>query len=298
VPDGLIVFTRWLQLAAALVLFGALLFARYGLNPERGAATPWMRPLLLTCAASSALATAGWLLAEAASLADDPQRPLAWSTLRVILFDTRFGTIALVRLLLLTTILVVLVTAPKRSAGVWLAAVAAVAVASFAGTGHGTSPGSVTGALHALADASHLWAAGLWLGALLPLWLLALGARDSAGIDALALGLRRFSAIGPVVVAILTLSGVVNAAVLLGPAPWHALLGSAYGRTLLLKLVLFALMLWCAAVNRYALTPRLAANAQAPGALRRLRRVLAIESTAALALMAVVAWLGALPPPE
>jgi putative copper resistance protein D len=300
-PDGFVVLARWLQLAAALVLFGAAVFARYGLNPQRWTGAWWLRPLLLIGAAVALLATGGWLLAEAASFADEPQQPLVWSTVRVVVFETRFGAMALLRLLLLAMMLVVLLAAPMRRALLGLAALAAAAVASFVGTGHGTSPGGLSGGLHALADALHLWAAGLWLGALVPLWLLAATAGDEAGIDELTRGLLRFSAIGPVVVAVLTLSGVINAALLLGPAPWHALFTSDYGRTLLIKLALFALMLLCAAINRYALTPRLSTTRSAPvsrSALRRLRAVLGLETAVAFVLIAAVAWLGALAPPE
>ncbi len=57
-------------------------------------------------------------------------------------------------------------------------------------------------------------------------------------------------------------------------------------------------MLGCAAVNRFRLTPRLAGKGRsAPDALATLRRSIALESLLALLVIALVAWLGTLPPP-
>ena len=56
-------------------------------------------------------------------------------------------------------------------------------------------------------------------------------------------------------VAALLGTGIVNAWILVGSL--HALLVTEYGRLLMLKLAVFAIMLAFAAVNRFWLTPRL-----------------------------------------
>jgi putative copper resistance protein D len=297
---GPIVLTRALQLAPALILFGSLLFTRYGLDPGHAPPPSWLRPLLLVTAALASLATAGWLLAEAASFDDDPQRLLpAWATLQIVLFQTRFGAVALLRSLLLAVSFLLLLPALTAARLRWVLASAAVAVASFAGTGHGGSPGGEAGVLHLLTDVLHLWTAGIWLGSLAALCLSLLTGGIHAG--EVTRGLLRFSVIGPGVVALLTITGIGNAFFLLGHAPWHALLVSTYGRTLLVKLALLLVMLACAGINRYVLTPQLTAgtaNADASSeALRRLRRVLGLETAAGLTVIGVVAELGTLPPP-
>ena len=66
---------------------------------------------------------------------------------------------------------------------------------------------------------------------------------------------RRFSTLGTVSVATLMASGIVNAWILVGSV--HALFVTEYGRLLMLKLGVFAIMLVFAAVNRFWLTPRL-----------------------------------------
>ncbi|HTY50701.1 MAG TPA: CopD family protein, partial [Steroidobacteraceae bacterium] len=117
-----------------------------------------------------------------------------------------------------------------------------------------------------------------------------------------ARGLVRFSSLGPWVVAVLALTGVINAWALIGPASWRAILGTQYGLVLLAKLLLFAGMLVFAAHNRLRLTPGLeAALAAAAGsgpALRALRASLLAETVLAVLVLAAVAWLGTLEPPS
>jgi putative copper resistance protein D len=108
---------------------------------------------------------------------------------------------------------------------------------------------------------------------------------------------RRFSMLGMLGVAVLVLSGIVNAWILVGS--FHALLVTEYGKILILKLVIFAFMLAFAAVNRLWLTPRLALPAATMGhsdALRQLARNSTIEFALGLAIFAVVGLLGTLHP--
>jgi putative copper resistance protein D len=77
------------------------------------------------------------------------------------------------------------------------------------------------------------------------------------------------------------------------------LLVTEYGRLLLLKIALFAVMLVVAAVNRFWLTPRLASprgSEPKPDVLRRLTRNSMIEIALALAIFAIVGVLGTLHP--
>jgi copper resistance protein D len=60
---------------------------------------------------------------------------------------------------------------------------------------------------------------------------------------------RRFSAMGIVIVVVVFATGIVNAWILVGS--WHALIVTGYGRLLILKLALFAIMLLIAAANRF-----------------------------------------------
>jgi putative copper resistance protein D len=109
----------------------------------------------------------------------------------------------------------------------------------------------------------------------------------------------RFSAVSFVTVFVLAATGAVNAYFLIGSFP--ALLASAYGRVLCLKLLLFAGMLLIAAQNRWRLLPSLMASSQLPALhsiLKRLRGFVLVELALAVAVILVVALLGTLPPPR
>jgi mono/diheme cytochrome c family protein/uncharacterized membrane protein len=110
----------------------------------------------------------------------------------------------------------------------------------------------------------------------------------------------RFSMLGVISVGVLLVTGVMNGWVLVGGMP--ALVGTDYGRLLLVKVALFLGMVVIAAVNRLRLTPRLvraagAATAPVKGdGVRALARNSVIEATLGLAILVVVGALGTVPP--
>jgi putative copper export protein/mono/diheme cytochrome c family protein/peroxiredoxin len=148
-------------------------------------------------------------------------------------------------------------------------------------------------------DAAHLLATGLWFGGLLPL-ALSLGhvrrlpPRLAARVA--AVGAQRFSRLAFLSVSALVVTGVYNAWIQVGTIP--GLLGTPYGRWLLLKIGLLLVGLGLAASNRYRLVPRLlAASApksagNAPATVRRLRRQILVEFAVGSAILGVVAVLG------
>jgi putative copper resistance protein D len=120
-------------------------------------------------------------------------------------------------------------------------------------------------------------------------------ARRAGSLDWISLvreATGRFSIMGIVSVAVLLVTGVINAYLLVGS--FHALIVTAYGRLLLFKLVVFAVMLAFAATNRLWLTPRLGSSRA--GALHLLTRNSAIEFALGLAVIAIVGMLGTLHP--
>ena len=107
----------------------------------------------------------------------------------------------------------------------------------------------------------------------------------------------RFSNLAVVSVIALLATGIVNGVILVGS--FRALLVTEYGRLLLLKIALFAVMLGLAAVNKFRLTPRLGARpdrVEELDAVRRLARNCHIELALGLATFAIVGWLGTLHP--
>ena len=185
----------------------------------------------------------------------------------------------------------------RRGAAVALAAglVGTLAFAGHAGAGSGAE-----GAIHLTADILHLVAAAAWVGALVPLAVLLGAARcahDESSLVVAREATLRFSTLGIVSVGTLLATGVVNSWVLAGSV--HALVGTDYGRLLLVKIALFLVMLSIAAVNRLWLTPRLVQHLDSVGsqdALRRLRNNSLIEATVGAIILAIVGVLGTLPP--
>jgi putative copper resistance protein D len=216
-----------------------------------------------------------------------------------VLDQTQFGMVAEIRGPLAIVLAVCL--AIRRPWTDWLGfAVALGLTAAIAWTGHAGSTLGAIGDLHVTADALHLVAAAAWIGGLVPLVLLLAAVRRHPTVAWTSQArdvTRRFSTLGTVSVATLMASGIVNAWILVGSV--HGLLVTEYGRLLMLKLGVFAIMLVFAAMNRFWLTPRLALSAASGmqlDALRQLTRNSAIEIGLGLAIFAIVGMLGTLHP--
>ena len=125
-------------------------------------------------------------------------------------------------------------------------------------------------------------------------------AMSAAHIAVAVRALQRFAVVGTIVVGLLIATGLVNSLMLVGLANLPTLPSTVYGRLLIAKLVLFLGMLLLAASNRLRLTPALA-RARSAGstqhAVTSLRRSVMLEVSAALLILALVAWLGTLAPP-
>lgn len=126
-----------------------------------------------------------------------------------------------------------------------------------------------------------------WTGALLPL-AFALPQPDSSAI------LARFSRRIPFFLIAILLGGIVLAVVQVERP--EALLATGYGKILLAKLGLVAILLGLAAVNRYRLTGR--ASAGQALAIRQLHRVIAVEIVVVLVVLGTAALWRFTPPPR
>jgi putative copper resistance protein D len=167
---------------------------------------------------------------------------------------------------------------------------------SLAGTGHARATEGALGLIHSTADATHLLAAGTWLGGLWPLGLvIAASLRDTSNTSAIAELLRRFSGVGTIAVATLVASGLVQTWILVGTPT--ALISSGYGRLLLAKVALFLVMVALATANRFWLTPQLSRNPTSQKYLARLRHHVIGEQALGLGVIGIVSILGTLQPP-
>jgi copper resistance protein D len=107
----------------------------------------------------------------------------------------------------------------------------------------------------------------------------------------------RFSMLGIAGVGTLLISGIVNTWILTGNIP--ALIGTQYGRLLLVKIALFLVMLIFAAANRLWLTPSIVVSSDTDAikaAMRQVRRNTLIEAALGAMIIFIVSILGTMSP--
>lgn len=287
---------RLVQYAGACLLLGVPVFL---LTAGRRLSLSGAGVLVGAGAVATASGALLAVLAQTAVMAGSWADALNRDALSMVALHTGLGLSMIVRAAAALAVAAAATLRPGRLR--WSAATAfgLIAVGSFAWSGHAGATEGVGAMLHPLADALHAISASIWFGALAALTLICRrpeAARDPATPEAFA----AFSSVGTVAVATLALTGLVNAAFLVGVERIDQTLEGAWGRLLVVKLALFAALLSLAASNRWRLTPALA-RAQAKGeprpAFDRLTRSLTLEVLIAVTLLAVVAVLGLQPPP-
>jgi putative copper resistance protein D len=315
-----IVLTRAIHFGAVLWLFGEFVLFAVVVGPALRSVSepvsidsrePERRLFRVagSCVAIGIASAIAWLLLEAANMSGMPlTEALNRHTLDAVLRETLFGRIWLVRLALSLLLSAVLwlgwrqQTRPKgailKIGGTLLAGAYA---ATLAWTGHAVADTGADRYLHLASDTVHLLAAGAWVGALPGLAALLKRAGDVARPERFVLAVsatRRFSTLGMVSVSALVMTGLINAWYLVGNVA--ALLGTEYGRLLLWKLLIFAMMVTLAAINRLRLTPRLATPTTivtpSRDALARLRRNSLLELAGGVVVVGIVAALGVATP--
>jgi copper resistance protein D len=292
--DELIVASRLVHFAAAALLFGAPLF-RLAIAPEE---PPGGRAAELAASVAALLSGLGWFAGVAANMAGGFADAVAPDILQAVTFDTRFGHLWIGRLIVLLAIFAIqLGSRPSRLRDVALVLLAAGFAASLVGVGHGMTGaghGPVVARIHMISDMVHLLCAAAWIGGLFCLApLLHRVVTGRATSEAARRALRRFSTVGYWAVALVLITGCVNALVMV-PRP-GSLIGSEYGRILLLKLAFVLLLVAIAIVNRVVLTPPIMAATDSTG-VRPLWRSVMVEQGVGILVLASVAWLGTVHP--
>jgi copper resistance protein D len=306
--DGPLVTIRALHFAATAMTAGALIFraavAEPALRSSPVATTVVRSQILLTAWIGLAVAAASglvWVQLQAVSMSGLPfGEAMTSDVLSTVLNETQFGLVSKVRLVL-AVVLAACLAYERFARARWLALGSALGfIAAVAWTGHAASTLGEAGNLHLTADALHLIAAASWIGGLVSLALLLAAARRNQGLAWASLtrgAAQRFSTLGIVSVGTLLVTGIVNAWILVGSI--HALIVTGYGQLLMIKLVVFAIMLVLAAVNRFWLTPQLAFSSENEPqlkALRQLTRNSVVEIALGLAIFVIVGTLGTMHP--
>ncbi|WP_235737302.1 copper resistance CopC/CopD family protein [Nocardioides alcanivorans] len=246
------------SLLAVLVLVGAVLVV--GLAWSRGLAPPSRRRTALLCGA--AVTAAGSALGRLLVLRADVG---AWVGIEVA------------AVVLLAAGLVLCVTGAPwgRSWGGFAVLLGLAAVGHSRVTAHPWLSGA--------ADVVHAAAAAVWVGGLV---VLALDGRGLEPVDRLS-SYRRFARRALAALVVVAVSGTVLSVQILGS--WHALVASAHGRLLLLKVGLVIVAVLLGLAHRLALARRAAGDG--PTVLSRITRV---EAALLVAVLVATGLLGEL----
>jgi putative copper export protein len=266
---------RWILLLGLVALLGAATAGVAQFGGESGT--------------DLVLGAAGWLSALAGLvLLAEAQRSNAGSSLAALL-RTPVGHALLWRAVGLGAAgaaLVVARLAPRIRRGALSTAAlgAIVAIAAQVTNGHAAAS-SWPHAVTVSAQLAHFAVAGVWIGGLAAL---VLGVRGAAS-PAKAAAVRRFSMIAAVGLIVVLATGTLRAFSAL--QSWGELISTGYGRAVLAKIGLVALIAALGLRNRRRSVPEAAVD------LRPLRRSSRAELTLAASALAVAALLGTLAPP-
>jgi len=284
--DGLIL-CRFVHFGAVLLLFGvglfrSVLFASYLSSLETDAGRRLDRSMAgLACLALLSAVT--WLMLTAANMADDWHDAVSLETIRSVLGHTFFGHVWILHLILcLLAVLLALLGTRLRPRLCLL--VSTLMLLTLSPVGHGAMYDGTAGQLLIFNQMLHLIGVGTWLGGLLMLAVLLIGA---SAVDLRAV-LLRFSGMGYGLVALIVVTGMINVRALSG-AFWPEPALSGFGQVLAVKVGMVLCMLTLAALNR-----SLARGSDLRVSVLRISVL--FECLFGAAALAAVSLLGTLPP--
>jgi putative copper resistance protein D len=240
-----------------------------------------------------------WFWLEVASMSElSLKNALSTPAWRAVLFETQFGRVWQLRLGLIVAAFVLVASAlaqvkAQRALVVVLWLVSVALLTSLAWISHAAA--ATVHLFGVSGDMLHLCAAGFWIGGLVPLtiFLVCVHASFSLG-ETVVRVVRRFSTLSLCCVSVLVVSGISNSWLLVGSI--HALFTTPYGRLLLVKLALFAILIGFGARNRFLVKGKLPKAAADPGLLAQLRRNVVWEACLGVAVVVIVGCLGVTPP--
>lgn len=286
----LLAVARAIHFLSLMAIFGG---SAYGLmlRRERFPAPPveHIRLLFSTAAALAVVSAMVWFCLIAGQMSGDWHGSIDPSTLQLVGSATRFGQIFVVRLIGLAALL--LMSLQKRGPLQGLSILAGLLLASLAPISHAAAAaGGDIAIAQAANDAVHLVTAGFWLGGLIVLLLLV--PRHWEDPTQLLGPLRIFSVWGTVVVALLVMTGLINAVSIL---PRSALsMHNTYFGLLAIKVVLALAMIVLASLNRWRFAPALEDGGQR--AVRRLGVSVRGEIALGVCVVGIVGFLGLIGP--
>ena len=273
---------EWLLLVALAFCFATLVIRLWVLEAAADKELPHHRKLLTRLwrffGAGIAVLAAGSiadLFVRAAEISGQP--PLAlFSVVPTVVFRTHIGRVWLIRMAALTFFAMVFIAGRKhrdsRKVLMVLLGLGLVISMTESASGHASDAGDLS--LAEIVDWFHLLAASIWGGGLLVLSVAVLpelaryGERIAPVNASVA---RRFSGIAGFAVGVVIATSGYNAWAYVGS--FGALWKTPYGWTVVLKILLFSLVMYLGAFNRYVSVPLLQRACYLPGGRGFLERI-------------------------
>jgi putative copper resistance protein D len=301
-----LIITRAVQIAASILMAGIFTFdfVMLGLTgrPENNDLHEIERRLFRLAFWSliaALLSSLFWFWLEVASMSElSLKNALSTTAWAAVLFETQFGRVWQLRLGLIAAAFVLVASAlvqvkARRALSVVLWLVSVVLLISLAWISHAAA--ATVHPFGVLGDMLHLCAAGLWIGGLVPLAIFLARTRASFSLaETVVRVVRRFSTLSLCCVSVLVISGISNSWLLVGSI--HALFTTPYGRLLLFKLTLFAILIAIGARNRFLIKAKPLKAPAGQNVLSQLRRNVICEAWFGSAVVAIIACLGVTPP--
>jgi copper resistance protein D len=287
---ALLATARAIHFASLMAIFGgsayAALLRRAGLwrAPLKGA-----RVLFVTAATLAIVSGMVWFGLIGGQMSGSWHGSLDPAILQLTAFDTRFGQIFLGRFIGLAALWLMCVLG-LRPPSLGVAILAGLLLASLGPISHAAASGGDIAVVGAINDAAHLLTAGFWLGGLL---VLVMFVRRQWGDAGPLLGaLRLFSVWGTTVVALLVVTGLINAISILPVSEMS--LRNSYFDLLLVKVGLASVMIGLAALNRWHFAPALRTGGA--GATRHLAYSIGTEIVLGFTVVVIAGFLGLMAP--
>lgn len=291
---------RFAQYAVLLGLFGATAFYTLRLR-QLVQDTRTMGPQAIAIAAMAAPGiSVAVMLVGIAAMMGQPLQDLELATVNSMVFATQPGWAFLVRTGLLTLAFAALLSIkPMLLRHVAAASCYGLALLTLAWNGHAAATEGALGLVHRLNDGLHLLAAGLWIGAIGWFTTLVFAAHrnpDRFRYERLLAVMEGFAPLGITLVAVVAITGALNAHFIFGIEKSVRVLGTQYGLLLAEKVLLVTFMLVCAARNAGLVRSNRRVKDEAAigsdGTPKALRKSLAIELLLATFVLMLVALTG------